>query len=251
MSVPGYGPVPRPLLERPPAENPAAAWMATGVLLLVLLLGSAIVGRPPSLPSRQWLEDELHGTVVAYETTPMGGFVAISGHDRVVFDGLRADFWSVNNWPPFWRWQLMGLGHGAPVTTDPANVALASCPGYMGDGCGSPPWIFGKINDPAIVELEVERAGSTTRYPVTVPGFAVRLAPLDAVPKPTAYRWLAAAGRVVWQTVAAVEGRWPGEPRVREPRLRRDGTLHEPRTRRQKHDARQIRKTSVSQEPRP
>lgn len=225
--------VPGPEAGAGPGPGPAHAptLRTVGVLLAALLVCMGLVSRGPSLPTRQWLEDELHGTVVAYEVTPAGGFVAIADHGRVVFDQLRADFWSVNNWPPFWRWQMVGLGHGAPVAGNPATIAFAACPGVFGDYCGTPPWIFGQINDPAIVALEVDRGGVTTSYPVAPPGFAVQLEPLDRRPAPTAYRWLDVEGTVVWRADRPVEGVWPGEPRVRYPRVCKDGTTQEPRER--------------------
>lgn len=223
----------------PPADPPprlVGSYLAVSIVGLLLFVGFRIW--LPSLPNRQWLEEELHGRVVAYEVTPAGGFVAIADDRRVIFDGLRADFWSFNNWPPFWRWQLIGLGHGAPRTLDPASVALAACPGTSGDRCGTAPWIFGEVTDPRIVAVEVDRAGATVRHPVAEPGFAIQLGPLSDGPAPTAYRWLDAEDRVIWQADHPIEGRWPGEPRLRDDRDRdREQRRDDRRQRRERRQA--------------
>ena len=184
-------------------------------LAVVLLVGSGLGIWQPRPPTRAWLEEEMGRTVVAYEVTPAGAYVALSDGGRVVFDGLKAQFWSVHNWrDEFWsldnwpRWELRGLGYAAWMN-GPASVALAPCPAYQGEGCGTPPWIYRKVDDRSVVALEVERGGVRTVYPVAAPGFAIQLEPLDAGPAPSGYRWLDAAGRVVWRTTVPVDGLWP------------------------------------------
>lgn len=60
--------------------------------------------------------------------------------------------------------------------------------------------IFGQINDPSIVSLDVSIDGVWQSYPVSQPGFVIRLP--DDADKPEAVRWLDVGGRVIW----SVEG---------------------------------------------
>ena len=209
--------------QRTPQPPPRSPTLALAAFLALPLVGTGLGwwGPMPSWlrlppPSRAGIEEGLQGQVVAYEVTESGAFVALDYGQRIAFDELEVDLGSINNWfrtlsewPPVLHWQLDGLGYKAPKIEDPASVALAACPGVPGESCGAPPWIFGQVNDPAIVALEVERGGITASYPVAVPAFAIQLEPLDAGPAPSGYRWLDAAGREVWQTMVPVDGLWP------------------------------------------
>ena len=75
------------------------------------------------------------------------------------------------------------------------SLHLAPCTGIVGEECNKETELFGQINDPAIVVLEVLVEGRWRRYPVAAPGYAVRLAGVHGAP--TDYRWLDAAGQVV------------------------------------------------------
>lgn len=209
--------------DQPPPRSPALLLAALFALLLVGTVPLWWWPKPSWLgvqpPSRAGIEEGLQGQVVAYEVTESGAFVALDYGQRMGFDELEVDLGSINNWfrtlsnwPPVLHWQLDGLGYASPQTDHPASVALAPCPGVPGEECGTPPWIYGKGDDPAIVALEVDRGGATTRYPVEAPGFAIQLEPLGAGPAPTAYRWLDEDGTVVWQTDQPIDGLWPGDP---------------------------------------
>ncbi len=73
------------------------------------------------------------------------------------------------------------------ATTDPASAGLTT------SGAGNV--IFGQVNAPGIVTLELEIDGTWRSYPISSPNYAVRLCGFDETP--TGYRWLDAGGRVV------------------------------------------------------
>jgi len=91
-------------------------------------------------------------------------------------------------WPPTPRWQWTGSWSYIETTTDPASAGLTT------SGAGNV--IFGQVNAPGIVTLGLEIDGTWRSYPISSPGYAVRLSGFDETP--TGYRWLDAAGQVVW-----------------------------------------------------
>ena len=82
------------------------------------------------------------------------------------------------------------------ATDAPASLGVARCTGLFGEGCDKETELFGQVNAPEIVALEVLAEDTWRRYPVSPPGFAVRLDGFRG--RPRDYRWLDAGGRVVW-----------------------------------------------------
>lgn len=177
----------------------AVCLVACGVLVGVG--GATVANALGDVPSRRWVEDHLSGDVLAYEVwdgTPH--LVFRFGDDesaaaKVYFDHLRRDPISID-WPPTPRWQWTGAWYYVAATDAPASLGVARCTGVMGEACDKPTEVFGQVNAPEIVALEVAYGGAWHRFPVAAPGFAVRLAGYRGVP--SSYRWLDAAGRVVW-----------------------------------------------------
>uniref|UniRef100_A0A7C2ZYT2 Uncharacterized protein n=2 Tax=Thermorudis TaxID=1649508 RepID=A0A7C2ZYT2_9BACT len=78
----------------------------------------------------------------------------------------------------------------------PASIGVARCTGVLGERCAKDTEVFGQINAPEIVALEVQCEGAWHRFPVSVQSDIVRPEGFTSVP--TAYRWLDADGDVVW-----------------------------------------------------
>jgi hypothetical protein len=69
--------------------------------------------------------------------------------------------------------------------------------GRQGERCSQTPELFGQINDPDIVAIEVLVDDQWHRYDARKPGFAIRLD--GASGRPARYRWLDAEGKTVWE----------------------------------------------------
>ena len=154
-------------------------------------------------PSRDRAADVLRGVgeVIAYEVWDGVPHAVVRerhgplGRPRVIFDHMRADPISIE-WPPTPAWQLTGAWYYMDATDAPASLGAARCTGVLGERCDKETELFGQVNAPEIVALEVLVEGAWRRYPVSSPGFAVRL---DGVrDRPSDYRWVDAAGHVVW-----------------------------------------------------
>lgn len=185
------------------ANHPTAPidWRRTwrhvqGAVVFVAMIGALVVltgwlGRPPQTQAEA--EDHLERPVMAFQHWDGAPYVVFefgdSGH--VYFDRLRIDWVSIE-WPPTPRWQWTGQWSYIDATTAPASAGLTS------SDAGTV--VFGQVNDPGIVTLELEIDGSWRSYPISAPGYAVRLSGFDATP--TGYRWLDAGGRVIWSADA-------------------------------------------------
>ena len=173
------------------------------VVALALVLACAALaavrdalGRPPE---RGRAAAIAHGELLAYEVWDGVPHVLFRGSPfadgRMVFDHLRLDWISID-WPPAPAWQLSGSWYAVGSTDAPASLHVARCTGVTGEACDKATELFGQINAPSIVALEVRVGAAWRRYPVAPPGFAVRLDGFRGTP--TDYRWLDANGRVVW-----------------------------------------------------
>ena len=153
-------------------------------------------------PPADWVRDRLWGDDLLAYAVWDGVPRAVLGRQfgRVVYDEMIPGDWFWPNWPPRPQWQLKGLGYSISASTAPATVGFAPCVGIDGERCDRPPELFGQINDPNIVAMEVEIGAEWRRFAVSAPGFAVRLD--GATSAPTGYRWLDAAGRIVWETAS-------------------------------------------------
>lgn len=181
------------------ADRPTAPidWRRTwrhvhGVVVFVAIIGALILligwlGRPPQTQAAA--EDHLERPVMAFQLWDGTPYVVFGFGDssHVYFDRLRIDWISIE-WPPSPRWQWTGSWSYIESTTDPASAGLTT------SGAGTV--VFGQVNAPGIVTLELEIDGAWWSYPVSAPGYAVRLSGFDEAP--TGYRWLDAGGRVVW-----------------------------------------------------
>ena len=150
---------------------PLAACLVGGGALV------AVVQRLGEPPSAQWVHDRLWGDdLLAYavwDGVPRA--LVATGGGRVVYDQMIRGDWFWPNWPPAPQWQLMGLGYGMAASSAPASVGVARCVGVWGERCEQPSELFGQINDPTIVAMEVLLGGAWRRFAVAAPGFAVRL----------------------------------------------------------------------------
>ncbi|MGH2615995.1 MAG: hypothetical protein ACRDJC_12200 [Thermomicrobiales bacterium] len=184
--------------------------------------GAALVGfieRQGEPPPAAWVRDKLWGDdLLAYavwDGVPRA--VLVVADDRVAYDLMIPGDWFWPNWPPRPQWQLMGLGYSIAVSGAPATVGHAPCLGIVGERCAQARELFGQINDPAIVAMEVLVGDEWRRFAVAAPGFAVRLD--NAASAPAGYRWLDAAGRTVWETTTNAPTK-PGARRARRRRTR-------------------------------
>lgn len=161
-----------------------------GVVIFIAIIGALVLligwlGRPPQ--TQAVAEDHLERPVMAFQLWDGTPYVVFQLDDHVYFDRLRIDWISIE-WPPTPRWQWTGRWSYIEATTDPASAGLTT------SGAGNV--VFGQVNAPEIVTLELEIHGAWRSYPVSAPGYAVSLSGFDETP--TGYRWLDAGGRVVW-----------------------------------------------------
>jgi len=163
---------------------------AQGVVAFIAIIAALVfligwLGRPPQTQAAA--EDHLERPVMAFQLWDGTPYVVFRLDDHVYFDRLRVDWMSIE-WPPTPRWQWTGSWASIDTTADPASAGLAtSTAGNV---------VFGQVNAPEIVTLELEIDGAWRSYPVSGPGYAVRLSGFDE--RPTGYRWLNEAGRMVW-----------------------------------------------------
>lgn len=123
----------------------------------------------------------------------------------------------VRNWiGGLGRWELPEARDAAylsaPFTesTDaPASLFTGPCPSRDRQGCAGETVAFGQVNASEIMVLELDLGQTRRRYPVSYPGFAVRLG--DGRVDPSDYRWLDAQDRVVWSKDQAL----PSAPTLR------------------------------------
>jgi hypothetical protein len=190
----------------------SAVLIAGGAALLEYLRRQ---GEPPPA---EWVRDSLWGNnLVAYAVWDGNPRAALRMGNRIQYDLMIAGDWFWPTWPPRPQWQLEGLGYSIAASRAPATVGWAPCLGIAGERCSQEPELFGQINDPDIVAMEVLIDGSWRRFAVTAPGFAVRLDGATGVPD--GFRWLATDGRVIRETTSYSPTR-PG-PRSWQPRRRR------------------------------
>jgi hypothetical protein len=192
-----------------------------GALLAVLVLSAASLwwnGR--EAPTREEVAADLilGEELIAYEVIDGVPYVVFS-RSKVTIDRLKRD-WIAKRFPPAPAWQLTGNWYGINRTRDPASVGVSRCTGGESgsfaaaqleaeipfDGCSGTTQVFGEVTDAAIVSLEIRYEGAWRRYPVSMPGYVVSLAPFGGVPD--GYRWLNRSGEVVWESGLVPELLW-------------------------------------------
>ena len=193
------------------------------IIAAALLLGGtaffAFVRTQDEPPPASWVRDELWGDhLLAYVVWDGVPSAVLSGEvgrdDRMNYDRMIRGDWFWPTWPPRPQWQLMGLGYSIARSDAPATVGYAPCVGILGERCRQPPELFGQINDPSIVAMEVQIGDAWRRFAVAAPGFAVRLEGVTG--EPSGYRWLDPEGHVVWEMPVAS----PTKPGARDARRR-------------------------------
>ena len=186
--------------------------LVIAVVYLLMQLGEWLTA-----PPRTQAEAEAHldRSIIAYALWDDTPWIVFEFGGKVHFDRLRIDLVSID-WPPGPRWQWTGNWWTIDSITDPASVALASTRhrspvmSYDASSDGDRandvyPVIYGQVNAPEIAWLEVRSDGEWFRYPVSAPGFAIRLAADQ--PYPREYRWLDADGAVIWSVDRDAERR--------------------------------------------
>ncbi len=186
---------------RPPSRRLAVGSVVVVGLVLVCVALAGVrdaLGRPPE---RGRAAAITHGELLAYEVWDGVPHILFRGSPfaggRIVFDHLIPGWISID-WPPTPAWQLSGFWYAVGPTDAPASLHVARCTGIMGEACDKATELFGQVNAPSIVALEVRVGAAWRRYPVAPPGVAVRLDGFRGTP--TDYRWLDTNGRVVWSS---------------------------------------------------
>ncbi len=146
-------------------------------------------------PSYQEAEAIVFSRLLAYRVWDGVPHVLFEHEGRIVLDHLEQDPVSIEL-PPVPRWQLSGKWYAIPATGAPASIGVSRCTGVLGESCAKDTELFGQINAPEIVTLEVQYEGAWHRFPVSAPAYIVRREGFTR--PPTAYRWLDADGDVVW-----------------------------------------------------
>lgn len=182
------------VLAKPPIDWRSTWRRARGVVVVALFLVGLVLlidwlGRPPQFQAAA--EAQLDRPVMAFALWDNTPYVVFDTGDSglVYFDRLRIDWISIE-WPPTPHWQWTGFDWSyIDMTTDPASAGLTT---WRGGNA-----VFGQLNAPEIVTLALRIDGAWRGYPVSAPGYAVRPAGFDQTP--SGYRWLDAAGQVLWE----------------------------------------------------
>lgn len=213
----------------PPPRTVVGCALLVAIGLAVLIAATIAQETLLRSPSRERAATALRGAgdLIAYEVWDGVPHAVVRerpgrwGAPRVIFDHLTADPVSIA-WPPVPAWQLTGAWYVVAATDVPASLGVARCTGINGEACIKETELFGQINAAEIVALEVLVEGAWRRYPVAPPGFAVRLDGFRG--RPTDYRWVDAAGRVVWTAAQdpSVVAPWRGRRDDQERRRGRD-----------------------------
>lgn len=171
----------------------------------VLIAGGAALleylRRQSEPPPAEWVRDGLWGDdLVAYAVWNGTPRAALKMGNRIQYDLMIPGDWVWPNWPPRPQWQLLGLGYSIAASDAPATVGYAPCVGIAGEECSQEPELFGQINDPDIVAMEVLVGDAWRPFEVAAPGYAIRLD--GATSAPVSFRWLDTQGRVVHETTS-------------------------------------------------
>ena len=163
-------------------------------------------------PTEAWVRERLWGDdLLAYAVWDGEPRAVLRIGNRIQYDVMVPGDWFWPNWPPAPQWQLAGIGYSIADSDMPATLGFAPCLGVYGERCDQAIELFGQVNDPAIVAMEVLAGDAWLRYAVAAPGFAVRL---DGVTiAPLGYRWVDSNGSIVRETGAAS----PTKPGHRKP----------------------------------
>ncbi len=183
---------------------------------------NAFLQRQGDPPTAQWIRERLWGDgLLAYAVWDGVPRAVLRMDNRVQYDLMAPGDWFWTNWPPAPQWQLAGVGYSIAYSNLPATVGFAPCVGVHGEQCGWSIELFGQVNDPSIVAMEVLDGEAWRRYQVSAPGFAIRLDGVTTAPK--GYRWLDAQGKVLRETGGTSPTK-PGFPNPFRRRRRGGGT---------------------------
>lgn len=163
-------------------------------MAILFVIGIAILTflfRNP--PTRQQVEDIFERSplqILAYEVwngTPYMLFIyhqnEVSFPNLIHFDRLERQGRNAS-----WGWS--GVWYNMESTKEPASLGIGHCTGelhILPPQCKSTD-VFGQINNKRITTLEMEVNGKWKRFPVSYPGFAIRLENFNE--KPTNFKWL-------------------------------------------------------------
>lgn len=158
------------------------------ILILIGLATLTVIFRNP--PSKQQVEDMFGRSprqILAYKVwdrTPYILFTFNEGsfHNLVVFDRIERQGIGAN-------WGQSGVWYYMESTKEPASLGIGYCTGelhVLPPQCESTD-IFGQINDRRITALEMEVNGKKHKFPVSYPGFAIRLEHFSG--EPINFKW--------------------------------------------------------------
>ncbi|MEZ4502708.1 MAG: hypothetical protein R3C39_08790 [Dehalococcoidia bacterium] len=173
-------------------------WMLVVAVLTPLGLVTYRCYNPP-LPDHAEaarIVEGFDGELLAYEVIHNVPHVVYVGRlDRVTFDHLKRDRISIE-WPPTPRWQLTGRDQVALVPRGLYSATRVPCGAVEPRFCGPGFDLFGIVDSPEVVSLEVVCAETRLDFPVSVPAFVIRVDASCATP--IEYRWLDATGEAAW-----------------------------------------------------
>ncbi len=150
-------------------------------------------GKPPTAA---WVRERLWGdNLLAYEVWDGAPRAVLRIGNRVRYDLMIPGDWFWPNWPPAPQWQLLGAGYSIGSSDAPATAGFAPCVGMRGERRRRDVELFGQVNDPEIVAMEVLMDGAWKSFPVAATGYVIRVDGLTG--PPAKYRWLDAGGRVI------------------------------------------------------
>ncbi len=161
--------------------------MSLAFCLGSLLLCLVVYWLTAPLDVQQEIESQLERPILAFAVWDGTTYVVFEYGDAIHFDHLILDPVSLA-WPPLSRWQWSGQWSSLPASTDPASVAVSDFP--------IPRVLFGQVNEPTIVSMEIVVNSATQVFEVAAPGFMVRYE--GPLPPSTEVQWYDADGNLVW-----------------------------------------------------
>lgn len=168
------------------------------LLVVIYILLIAYANKPPSREQidRMFGNGSTERKVLAYEILEGTPYILFTfDNQKIYFDKIKPDYKYL--FKNGWIWT--GTWYYIAQTNDPASFGIGHCTGESGvlpPQCKSTD-IFGQINNKKISILELKFNGELYKYPVSYPGYIIRLSDFNGIIEDR--RFLDKDGNRVWK----------------------------------------------------